>query len=270
MILRMSRGWHPPLIAAALVAVLGACDGTGEAPGGTEPATPAPSADTSAAVCGPQTPRDIGVAGGTNEVPVPGDGTRPPRLCNVHFHQPAEHAGIAECPAVGPEAGAAAAGVCEPEGTGEHRPVRVGDEIEAHWVYTSCPAPPEPRPGLDNCVCGSQEGPDPMVLMVLARKYVVAPDGSGGAADRLIEPAGDLARFGGSTTGPSFSGGDPDDPRPCSPARVQWAVDRQCRALGLSALGEWCRTNPWDEDHAHGIREVVVREDWLSPYSPQG
>jgi len=247
------------------------CPEPPEAPGGEPTAAvatgePYAADDDEPAVCGPQSPRDLAVAGGTNRLPVPGDGTRPPRLCNVHFHRPAEHAGIAECPAVASEGGGgAAAGVC---GSGEHRPVRAGEEIEAHWVYTSCPEPPEPRPGLDNCVCGSQEGPDPMVLMVLGRAYLVSPDGTSGAADRLAEPAGVLARYGGSTTGPSYSGGGPDDPRPCSPARVQWAMDRRCLALQVSALGEWCRTNPWNEDHAHGLRDVIEREDWLSPYTP--
>jgi hypothetical protein len=209
------------------------------------------------APCGPQSPRDLAVAGGTNELPVPGDGTRPPRLCNVHFHRPAEHTGIGACPAV---EDAAAIGVCAGGGA---VPVRPGEEIEFHWVYTSCPRPAEPRPGLGNCVC------DEPVLMVFGQKYVVSGEAAAGVDTALTEPAADLARYGGSTTGPSYGSGRPDDPKECSPARVQWAVARQCRALALSTLGTWCGTNDWREDHAHGARPVIAREDWLSPYVPE-
>ncbi|HUO86325.1 MAG TPA: delta-class carbonic anhydrase, partial [Thermoanaerobaculia bacterium] len=209
--------------------------------------------------CGPQAPRDIGRAGGTNPLPVPGDGSRPPRLCNVHFHRPAEHAGIGACPAVRAEPASFACAA----GGGE--PVRPGDEIEVHWVYTSCPATAERRGGLADCVC---EGPAEMELMVFGQEYAMTTDGDGGAERELREPSGDLARYAGSTTGPGWSDGSAGDPRPCSPARVEWAVARQCRALTLSALDAWCATNEWNEDHAHGVRQVIDREDWLAPYTP--
>lgn len=209
------------------------------------------------APCGPQSPRDLAVAGGTNRLPVPGDGTRPPRLCNVHFHRPAEHTGIGACPAVEE---AAAIGVCAGGGA---VPVRPGEEIEFHWVYTSCPPPPERQPGLANCVC------DEPVLMVIGQKYVVSGQAGEGVATALDEPEADLAHYGGSTTGPDFSSGAPGDPKKCSPARVQWRVARQCRALALSALGAWCGSNEWGEDHAEGARPVITREDWLSPYVPE-
>ena len=225
-------------------------------------APPATAADAEApAICGPQSPRDISVAGGTNRLRVPGDGTRPPRLCNVHFHRPGEHTGIGACPAAG---GGTGAGVCGGRGTA---PVRPGQEIETHWVYTSCPAPTEPRPGLENCVC---DAPPELVLMVFGQKYVVAAEGAAGADRELREPSTGLARYGGSTTGPSFSDGSPDDDLPCSPARVQWRVSQECRALDVAALGDWCESNEWDEDYAHGIRGVIEREDWLSPYVPPG
>lgn len=211
----------------------------------------------SAPGCGPQSPRDLSVAGGTNKLPVPGDGTRPPHLCNVHFHRPAEHTGIDACPAVEE---APVVGVCPAPGT---EPVRPGEEIELHWVYTSCELPDPPKPGLDNCVC------DEPVLMVIGQKYVVAGEAGAGVATEVREPDGDFARYGGSTTGPSYGSGDPGDSKECSPARVQWAVARQCRALSLSALGAWCASNEWREDHAHGARELVTREDWLSPYVPE-
>lgn len=254
--LRMLSRARPIAILCA-AAALAACAPSGgpQIAGDLEGRRTAAAAET----CGPQSPRDLGRAGGTNELRVPGDGTRPPRLCNVHFHSPAEHAGIGACPATTRET---AIGVCSGHG-GE--PVRPGDEIEVHWVYTNCPPPAERQPGLDNCVC---DGPPEMVLMVVAQQYAIAAGGAG-VDGELREPASDLARYGGSTTGPDFSGGGADDPRPCSPARVQWAVARQCRALTLSALGAWCAANEWGEDHAHGAREVITRQDWLSPYTPR-
>lgn len=246
-------------ILCLVAAALGGCapgDGP-QAAGDLE--VPPTGATAAAEQCGPQSPRDIGRAGGTNELRVPGDGTTPPRLCNVHFHQPEEHAGIGACPAAASEQ---AIGVCAGDGT---EPVRPGDEIEVHWVYTNCPEPAERQPGLGNCVC---DGPPEMELMVFAQKYAISA-GDAGADQELREPDADLARYGGSTTGPSYSSGAADDPRPCSPARVQWAVARQCRALTLSALGAWCASNEWDEDHAHGVREVITRQDWLSPYTPE-
>jgi hypothetical protein len=107
-----------------------------------------------------------------------------------------------------------------------------------------------------------------MELMVFGQEYAMTTDGDGGADRELQEPSSDLARYAGSTTGPGWSGGGEADPRPCSPVRVEWAVARQCRALTLSALDAWCATNEWDEDHAHGVREVIDREDWLAPYTP--
>lgn len=98
--------------------------------------------------CGPQTPREIARPGGANPIRVPGDGTRPPRLCAVHFHLPAEHAGIAACGFAGEHAasGAAGEGVCARPPGGPGRPVRPGDEIELHVVYTSWPLTTVRRP----------------------------------------------------------------------------------------------------------------------------
>jgi hypothetical protein len=249
-----TRSWWIVFTVAAALCTPAA--GAAEAAGGGEEGAAEP------AMCGPQSPRDIAKAGGTNRLPVPGDGTRPPRLCNMHFHRPAEHTGIGACPAVAAET--PAGGVCGGEG---HEPVRAGDEIEVHWVYTNCPAYDVPRPGLDNCVC---DEPPRVVLMAFGQKYVVAEEGAPGADRELREPTADVARYGGSTTGPKYSSGEPDDPRPCSPARVQWQMARQCRALDIAALGAWCDDNEWNEDHADDPRGLIERESWLSPYVPPG
>lgn len=192
-------------------------------------------------VCGPQSPRDISVAGGTNTVPVPQGET--PNLCNVHFHKPFEHAGLrwtGDAP--------------EPSGEAVCESVDYGDRVELHWVYTNCELPEPPRPGLENCVCDR----DDMVLRVYARGYVVSDEGTGPE-----QPTEGLVRYLGSTTGPSY------DNQVCSPARVNWAVDPEVGALRKEALANWCETNPWEgEDHPHGSRPLVTREDWLSPFAP--
>lgn len=55
---------------------------------------------------------------------------------------------------------------------------------------------------------------------------------------------------------------------PCSPAKIQWEVAPEVKALDRSALAGWCGDNAWGEDHPHGSREVVTREDHLSPLTP--
>lgn len=199
----------------------------------------AQKAAVESAACGPQSPRDISVAGGKNELPVPGGET--PNLCNIHFHRPFEHAGFVMPAGVEPTEAA----VCHD--------VKNGDKIEAHWVYTSCPLPAEPKHGLANCVC---DRPD-MVLRVIAGVYIVNDEGG-----EFTQPTENLAKFAGSTTGTKYTN------EVCSPARVNWEVSREVTYLKRDALGAFCSDNPYNEDHPHGVRELVVREDWLSPYTP--
>ena len=82
------------------------------------------------------------------------------RLCNVHFHQFAEHKGKGYAGAAGTgdnkgfacDGGPAkpkAAGhgtACKPK-NGHGAALSVGDTIEVHWVFTSCDVKPGPRSG---------------------------------------------------------------------------------------------------------------------------
>jgi hypothetical protein len=191
--------------------------------------------------CGPQAPRDISVAGGTNPIQVPDGET--PNLCNVHFHEPLEHAGFAPLPPLSGEAGAP---VCHE--------VENGDKVEFHWVYTNCIPPVPPVQGLDNCVCDRRD----MVLRVYAQGYLVTDSGGD-----VAEPANGLVRYPGSTTGTSFNSDK------CSPAKVNWAVSPAILPLSKSALAAWCETNPWpNEDHPHGSRDLVTAPEWLAPFTP--
>ena len=193
------------------------------------------------AVCGPQAPRNIARAGGNNTVAIPDGET--PNLCNVHFHRPFEHAGWASMPEASP-----------PNGSPVCKDVTIGDKIEFHWVYTNCNLPATPKAGLANCVCDR----DDLVLRVFAKGYLV--DENGGS---LSQPTTDFVKYTGSTTGPSYSN------ETCSLAKVNWQVHPHVTKLKRDSIAEFCSSNQWSEDHAHDIRVLVEREDWLSPFSPQ-
>jgi hypothetical protein len=199
-------------------------------PAPEQPGEPAP-------VCGPQSPRDISAPAGANTVAVPAGPT--PHLCNVHFHDPFEHSGFAAVPQVTGEPGES---VC--------KSVDVGDRVEFHWVYTNCEPRSQPVQGLANCVCDR----DDLTLRVFAQAYVVD---AGGAAPG--QPTGELVRYAGSTTGPSY------DNDTCSPARVNWEVAPGVERLSKGALASWCADNPWlGEDHPHQARQLVTDPAWLS------
>jgi hypothetical protein len=71
-----------------------------------------------------------------------------------------------------------------------------------------------------------------------------------------------MVKYVGSTTGPSYSD------EVCSPAKVNWEVNRSVETLSRDSLAAFCADNEWSESKPHGIREVVKREDWLAPFSP--
>lgn len=243
--------------APRLLALLSCLAVAGCSPGASAPANPAapvqPTAEPGdlaisdkagahasdgSLTCGPQSPRDISSAAGTNPVAVPDGDT--PTLCNVHFHEPFEHSGFADLPQT---TGATGQQVC--------KAVDIGDQIEFHWVYTNCAANSPPVKGLGNCVCDRED----LVLRVYAQAYVV-----GDAGDAPTQPRAGLLRYRGSTTGPSY------DNETCSPARVNWHVNRDVRTVGVQELATWCASNPWiDEDHPHAARRTVTDPAWLSP-----
>ena len=232
------------LAAASLLVTASACSqSSAPAPAAPEPPAAGPvAADTAttaaAATCGPQSPRDISQAAGSNTLPVPAGDT--PNLCNVHFHDPFEHSGFSSVPEVSAVPGEP---VCSS--------VEIGDQVEFHWVYTNCPANPSPAKGLANCVCDRED----LVLRVFAQAYVVGEQGVAPA-----QPTANLTRYVGSTTGPSY------DDQTCSQARVNWEVAPTVDVVSKQALGEWCESNPWpDEDHPHGSRALVTKPAWLSP-----
>lgn len=208
----------------------------------------------------PQAPRDISLDGGIHAMSIAGPGAEAQWLCNVHFHDPLEHAGVAVCPEYTPGGDP----VCAPEngedGGDDEEPVHSGNIIEVHWVYSSCnPAetpPPEPGLGLGPCVCEGGQ-----ILRVRAQVYVV-DDGENGESGLLAPPEGvPLAMYAGSTTGAKWDGA-------CSDVAVNWEVGTECQTFPRTVLGGWCEDNVFGEHHGHHPRELITEPELLSPFSP--
>ncbi len=61
----------------------------------------------------------------------------------------------------------------------------------------------------------------------------------------------------GSTTGPSYN-------EQGSPFQVTWNVRPKTLKVNINTVGEWCRDNVFNEDHAHAVRNLVENQDLLS------
>ncbi|HHJ18140.1 MAG TPA: cadmium carbonic anhydrase, partial [Gammaproteobacteria bacterium] len=77
-------------------------------------------------------------------------------------------------------------------------------------------------------------------------------------AKALPENTGIPVEFAGSTTGPGYT------EQHCSPMQVTWSVRPRCEKLDINSLGEWCKNNVFEEDHAHGVRKLVTNPGLLS------
>jgi len=235
---------------------------------------------------GPQTPRDIDSLGGDNKRKF---AMAPPsaemNLCNIHFHENAEHKAKAfsiyagdgdhgydsgyQCgmsktlskAELAPTKGA----ICK----GKHGDLQPGDTIEVHWVHTS--ADVKPGPTLGSCLDDSTMNPS---LRVETQVFTLVNDSNaldfndldydGNMANGYHQPkalpsnTGKPVEFLGSTTGPKYSESQ------CSPLQVGWSVRPQCAKLDINSVGKWCEDNAFDEDHAHGVRKLVTNPKLLS------
>ncbi|MEM7610727.1 MAG: delta-class carbonic anhydrase [Pseudomonadota bacterium] len=226
---------------------------------------------------GPQTPRDISSVLGTNPVKFPmpvnsGD----MNLCNIHFHNAAEHKGPGfsiKHADVGYECGMAknlTEAELKPYNGNMCKNVKPGDTIEMHWVHSSCDV--SPGPGLGSCLSDTCANPslrvetqvftvvnDPNALDFAEFRY--AGEGANGMHQPKSLPTGTgtPVEFLGSTTGPSYT------EETCSPLQVGWSVRPQCAKVHIGSLSDWCADNAFDEDDAHGVRELVTNPDLLSP-----
>ena len=232
---------------------------------------------------GPQSPRDLGSTAGSNAVSIrPAPEYQRMSLCNIHFHESAEHRGGEFTLAApgGDSAGQAGgfifAGRLDPAESrpiprgvcpGDHGDLQVGDTIELHYVFSTDTV--QPGPSLAACADAVEPAP---ALRVEAQVLVLVNDRN--AADfRVITAVGNRAgravvtgmpastgtpvEYAGSTTGPEYN----DSP---SPIAATWAVRPRVLKVDIRSVGAWCESNVFEESHAHGVRKLVVDEGLLS------
>lgn len=242
------------------------------------------AAATDGAGFGPQSPRDIDAVAGTNarsfqDAPAFGE----MNLCNIHFHENAEHKGGQFTTFAGNGDGkgygtgykyngelteAELAPIDAPIGATDHGDLVPGDTIEVHYVFSSAQVTPGPTLGA----CLSEAIMNPQ-LRVEAQVFVLVNDDAahdfvelakvgtvGGLNQALNLPSdtGTPVEYDGSTTGPSYNEAG-------SPLQVTWSVRPDVAKVSIASVGAWFADNVFDEDHAHGVRNLVMNPALLSP-----
>ena len=61
----------------------------------------------------------------------------------------------------------------------------------------------------------------------------------------------------GSTTGPIYN-------EVGSPFQVTWSVRPKVAKVSIQSVVKWLKDNDFDEDHAHGVRNLIVNPKLLS------
>ncbi len=241
---------------------------------------------TGASACegfGPQTPRDIdNLAGENKRLFSLAPSSDKMNLCNIHFHNNAEHkakdfsiyagegdhghGGGYQC-LISKELSTAE--LTPMEGKNHCAGIKPGDTIEVHWVHSSCDV--KPGKGLGSCLSDACANPnlrvETQVFTVVNDKNALnfndlAYDGNmvNGLhqAKHIPNNTGKAVEFLGSTTGPKYT------EQSCSPLQVTWSVRPQCAKVDINSLSAWCENNVFEEDHAHGVRKLVVNPKLLS------
>jgi len=232
---------------------------------------------------GPQTPRDIDNLDGENKrIFSLAPSAEEMNLCNIHFHENAEHkakdfsiyagtkgngqSGGYQC-AISKELSKAE--LAPMKGKNYCKGIQPGDTIEVHWVHSSCDV--KPGAGLGSCLSDACANPD---LRVETQVFTVVNDKNAmdfndmdydgnqvnglNQAKSLPVNTGKPVEFTGSTTGPKYT------EQVCSPLQVTWSVRPQCAKVDISSLSDWCKDNEFGEDHAHGVRKLVTNPKLLS------
>jgi hypothetical protein len=231
---------------------------------------------------GPQAPRDIDSKKGTN----PQTFSLAPKsekmnLCNIHFHNNAEHkardfaiyAGEGEHGHGGGYQCKMSKSLSKAELKAPEKDIckglKPGDTIEVHWVHSSCQI--KPGKSLGSCLNEKCVNPD---LRVETQVFTLVNDKgalnfndfayAGNMVNGRHQPkslpksTGKPVQFIGSTTGPKYT------EAACSEYQVTWSVRPKCAKLDINSLGEWCEKNVFKEDHAHGVRKLVTNPKLLS------
>jgi hypothetical protein len=234
---------------------------------------------------GPQSPRDIDSKMGQNSILFE---TAPSyqnmNLCNIHFHKNAEHKGgefttyAGDGDLNGKDTGFKYDGSLTPAELqpvenlvcdGKYGSLNSGDTIEVHYVHSS--AQVQPGPTLNSCLQESIMNPQ---LRVETQVFVLVNDDKAHDFNNLAENqivngkhqavnmlsnTGTPIAYAGSTTGPGYN-------QKGSPLQVSWSVRPQVAKLNIDSVKQWCESNVYDEDHAHGVRNLVINPDLLSNF----
>ena len=238
---------------------------------------------TNGAGFGPQAPRDIDSATGENTRHFEAaPAYTQMNLCNIHFHEGAEHKGGEFTKYAGNGDGkgygtgfeyagtlsdAELAPIDTTIGAGEHGGLQPGDTIEVHYVHST--AQVTPGPTLGACLSDAIANPQ---LRVETQVYVLVNDDSAHDFVKLTEvgevdgyaqainiptDTGEPVQYDGSTTGPSYN-------EKGSPFQVSWSVRPKVAKVNIRSVGKWFESNIFNEDHAHGVRNLVVNPALLS------
>lgn len=236
---------------------------------------------------GPQSPRNIDSSAGENRrlFNAAPDYTNM-NLCNIHFHKNAEHKGGDFTKYAGngdghgyqsgykysgklsaSELNSAGNDVCP----SKHGALSSGDTIEVHYVHSS--AQVAPGATLGSCLSDAIGNPQ---LRVETQVYVLVNNENAldfgkltkhgqinGLHQALNIPnnTGVPVQYEGSTTGPGYN-------EKGSPYQVSWSVRPKVAKVNIESVGKWCKGNVFEEDHAHGVRNLVVNPDLLSKIAP--
>jgi len=233
---------------------------------------------------GPQAPRDIDSTQGSNTIAFnEAPAYTQMNLCNIHFHKNAEHKGgeftlyAGNGDGHGYQSGyqynghlseAELAPVAHEICPSAHGSLYPGDTIELHYVHSS--AQVVPGPTLASCLSEAINNPQ---LRVETQVFVLVNDeqaedfmaltqvGSVNGfqqALNILNNTGEAVQYAGSTTGPGYN-------ETASPFQVSWSVRPQVAKVNINTVGKWCEGNVFEEDHAHGVRNLVVNPALLSP-----
>jgi len=233
---------------------------------------------------GPQAPRDIDSTQGSNTIAFnEAPAYTQMNLCNIHFHKNAEHKGgeftlyAGNGDGHGYQSGyqynghlseAEFAPVAHEICPSAHGSLYPGDTIELHYVHSS--AQVVPGPTLASCLSEAINNPQ---LRVETQVFVLVNDeqaedfmaltqiGSVNGfqqALNILNNTGEAVQYAGSTTGPGYN-------EKASPFQVSWSVRPQVAKVNINTVGKWCEGNVFEEDHAHGVRNLVVNPALLSP-----
>lgn len=238
---------------------------------------------TDGAGFGPQSPRDIDTLTGDNKRAFEAAPAHTAmNLCNIHFHESAEHKGgqFTTYRGNGNGKGAGTGFVYDGQltdaekapfdkkiGVTPYGDIAPGDTIEVHYVHSS--AQVKPGPTLGSCLSEAVMNPQ---LRVEAQVFVVVNDENAldftqlakveqvnglYQAPNIPTNTGDPVQYAGSTTGPGFN-------EKGSPLKVSWSVRPQVAKVSIQSLAKWMEGNEFDEKGAHGVRNLVTNPMLLS------